>query len=430
MKKTIILAAVASSLSIVSIAAEAPKVKIGGRMDVMAGSVKESNGYRTTNPSNPSNANALQKSAIVNDTKIDVNVDGKINENVKYGGFIRLHADSSAATNKESSIGDKTMVYIQHDKIGKLEGGNMPGAGGLFEMDTVFLNKGTWGIEGFWSQWVQDKTKRTSAAIPVPLNTRSAEFLVSPNLPSNYSGNHYSDAPKVNFFTKPIKTITLGVSFIPDMDNTGSIAGIAPKNSGPVDSDRYFGAAAGSYPATFRNIWSGGVMYEQKFGDYGVKASLVGEVGKAKLDALRNLKAAEAGINLSYKEFHLVGSYGDWFKSLTLKNPVAGAKQGGKYYTVGFGHEINKVGYSVTHISSKKAGGIEALRTKAALNALPTSVLSDFDYNRLKATSFDVEYHLAPGFKPYAGVTFFKFKESKGHKDSGQVIMAGTRLLF
>ena len=444
--KNILLISALITAPILANAAESPKVKLGGRMDTMAGYVNQEKKYRTTNPSLPTDP--LHKGAIVNDTTLDINVDGATNQGLKYGGVIRLHADTSTATNKETGLGDKTWMYMQHDKIGRLEVGNMPGAGGLFEMELTFFNRGTWGVDGFWSQWVTDKTYRTTniannaifgadsaKAVGSALRgfeTRGLEFIVSPNLPSNYSGNHYSDAPKASFFTKPITNLTLGISYIPDMDSTGTISGLATKTSGPV-----FDAKRVHNPATFREIFSGGGTYDINASkELKIRTSLVGEVGKAKLPVLRDLKAMEAGLLFIYKEkFKVGGTYGNWGKSLTLKNTLPGTKQKAEYWTLGAGYEYEKFGTSLTYMESKKAGGIEALTTNTGVAGvisagLSKSSFSDIKTNNLKNLVLDVDYKLAPGFLPYFGVSNFEFKESTGSTDKGFVFMGGTRLLF
>ena len=97
-------------------------------------------------------------------------------------------------------------------------------------MDTVNFNTGSWGVDGFWSQWVTARTSRTTGIFFATgafgsLNSalgggtrgnpesRGFEFIVSPNLLSNYSGHYYSDAPKVNLFTKPIKELYLAMDW-------------------------------------------------------------------------------------------------------------------------------------------------------------------------------------------------------------------------
>jgi len=428
----IIFSATICLASIAANAAEAPKLSISGRMDTMAGYVKQNKKFRTTNPSSPTEP--LNRTAIVNDTKIDFNIDGKSDLGFKYGGLIRLHADTSTATNSETSVADKTMMFLQHDKIGRFEAGNTPGAGGLFEMETTFFNRGSWGVDGFWSQWVSDKTMRTTGINSnlSGLDTRGVEFIVSPNLLSNYSGNHYSDAPKVSLFTKPVPELTLGVSYIPDMDSTGTVKGRASKTGGPV-----FDTVRAKNPATFENIFSGGGTLDLKPAkDVKVKASLVGEIGKAKISAIRDLKAFETGFLICYQDrFKFGATYGSWGKSFTLKNPTAGAKQKASYWSVGAGYEQGKFGTSLTYMNSRKAGGLEPITQTSDVKTLigmgvPASSFSDTKTNKFNNLVLDVDYKLADGLLPYVGVSRFEFKESTGAVDKGYVIMGGTRLLF
>lgn len=439
-----------------AVAAEAPIVKLEGRMEFQAGSVKESKGFRTDNPSNPSAGTRLNDRAFVNDTVLDIHADGKVSNDFTYGGMIRLHADTSVATNSELFMGDKALIYAQHNKIGRIEVGNTPGAGGLFEMDTVNFGTGSWGVDGFWSQWVTSRTARTTGIFFQPtglggalasLNaaltaggfngnptSRGFEFIVSPNLLSNYSGHYYSDAPKINLFTKPIKELTVGVAFIPDLDSSGTVANIAPRAAGPIDDRK-------GNPASYKNIFSGGFVYEKKFNNdtWGIKTGLTGEVGKAKVPYMNNLKGYEAGLMLSYKEFRVGGTVGSWFDSLTLKEKAAGTKQGSQYYTLGAGHNIDKLGYSLTYMNSKKAGGVEILGKQvmdsaasavAALAGVTQANFADKGYNKFQNIVLDADYKLAPGFLPYAAVSKFRFKESTGAIDDGHVAMLGVRLTF
>lgn len=424
MKKCFLLMATICIPSVV-LANDAPKLKVGGRMETMGGFVSTSKDFDRIHPAD-NTSEKVHNFAIVNDTKVDINADGVIHKyNLKYGGLIRLHVDSSRATNRESSVGDKTMVYLQHDKLGRVEAGNMPGAAALFEMDITFFNKGSWGVDGFWSQWVVDKTKRTNGLFSGALQdkeTRGIEFIVSPNLPSNYSGNHYSDASKVSFFTKPIPQITLGVSYIDDLDSTGTVSGRAKRDGSSVDPDN------SANPGTFKQIVSGGIVYEGKVSkDLGLKVSLVGEKGRTKLPGLKDLEAMEAGFMFTCKTMKFGGSYGDWFDSYTLVNAPAGSKHNAWYWTAGLGQDIGKFGYSLTYMESRKSGGLEVLSPFASL---PAANVADFVDNKFTNFVVDVEYRLAQGFTPYIGVSSYKFKESTGAVDRGQVVMVGSRLLF
>lgn len=459
--KKVLISTILSIAAFNAIAADAPVVSLHGRMDTQYTTVHEKK-FKNSNPSNPERGAALNTSAIVNDTKLDINIDGKIDNNRTYGGFIRLHSDTSAATNDETSIGDKTMVYYQDNRIGRIEAGNMPGAAAMFEMDVSNFNHGAWGVDGFSSKHIQDRTIQTSQRLNKDLGgvsganinavrqqkfgkfsvleTRGLEFITYANLPSNYSGNHYSDAPKINLFTKPLTGLTLGLAIIPDMDSTGTIKGQSTTNGGPT-----FDEKRSNNPATFKEIYSAGVMYDKKFNkDWSLKTVLAGETGRAKTAGIRDLRAYEAGFMAGYQNYKFGMTYGSWTKSLTLKQKNQGTKQGSGYWTAGFSQDINKFGYAITYLNSRKAGGIESLtqRTKDGLNAtgnasaqfiasqMGKDFFSDNAYNKFQNVALDVDYKLAPGFLPYATVSAFKFKEGGGTKSNGRVAIIGTRLMF
>lgn len=418
-------------------AAEPLKVTLGGRLDTMAASIKGKDAFRTVNPFVPGSAE-VNDFVIVNDTKIDFNVDGKGVYDIQYGGHIRLNADASESSSSETTLGNKTMVYIQHDKIGKLEAGNTPSSGALFEMDIMSFTKGSYGVDGAAISFIEDKTMRMSklltpyvlfSILPGIKDTRGYEFIEAPYLPSNYSGYNYSDAPKVNFFTKPVEYITVGITFIPDLDSAGTVKGIALKHGGPTwDSSRALN------PATYKNIVNGGMVFDKEVvKNFGIKAMVAGEIGEAKDNAIRDLKAYEAGLALTfYKNIQLAATYGYWGKTFTLENPAPGAKQRGDYYSLGFGHQIEKFGYSVTYINSQRAGGVESLITSklAGLPGITKASFTDYSSNKFNNTVIDVEYELAQGFTPYATLSFYNFKESTGTEDEGNVALLGTRLIF
>lgn len=454
MKKVgVVLAAILAAQA--ANAVQAPEVKITGRMDFQAGTVKQSKPFRNTAPGNTAIGNQIDRSGFVNDTTLDFEINGRTSTEFTYGGFIRVHGDTSVATNQEAFFGDKAMVYAQHTKIGRIEAGNTPGAGGLFEMDTVNLMQGTFGIDGFWSQWVTDKSLRTSTIYQtvfpgfLPLiggssiaalsggekNTRSFEFIVSPNIMTNYSGHYYSDAPKINLFTKPVEELTVGVSFIPDLDAAGTVSNPRLRDAGPQDDRK-------GNPASYRNIISGGFMYDNKklfSKDFGIKTGVVGEYGKAKVPYMTNLRSYEAGLMFLYKNIRFGSTYGSWMDSLTLKQKTDGGRHGSYYYTLGVAQKFEKLGYSITAMESRRGGGVEILGYQIMNSPLAAGLpfvgidaksFADPKKNRFRNLVLDVDYKLAPGFLPYTGLSMFRFNESHGAKDSGYVLIGGVRLTF
>lgn len=441
MYKKITLSAILSVIATAANAAEPPTVKLGGRFDTMVGHVRQTGEYRDVIDNNTfQNKGKGNRSAIVNDTKIDINIDGVTDSGlIKYGGLIRLNADTSKSTANQSGIAEKTMAYIQHDSIGRLEGGNYYGAGGIFEMDTTAaLAKAAYGVDGFWSKWASetayiDMSWINPHAPKIKMDNLSGyKFIVSPNLPSNYSAQYYASAPKLTAYTMPHPTLTIGVSFIPDMDSTGSVATRASRDDGPVDADR-----RGNRP-TFKNIISGGVQFKHNFNrEWNIKAGLVGEIGKAKkfvgTDLLRDLKAYEAGLAIGYQDFVIGGTYGSWMKTGAYKTKLEGTKQGSQYWTLGAAYQQGNLGYSLNFMKSKKAGGLESIGTdvqrRLGAPISPNKAFSDATYNKFTNISLGVEYKAAPGFMPYAEASRFHFKDANAPKSNqGVVYLIGTRL--
>lgn len=424
------------------------RVKLGGRIDTMVGNITQKGDFNKVQNANAKAIGKRNKSSIVTDSKIHINADHQVTEDFSYGGLLWLHADTSTATNDEPGIADKVMIYMQHNKVGRLEGGNYPGAGGVFEMDTTNIAKAAYGVEGYWSKWVNDGAYQSVSVLPFPAqpstivnNLGGYKYLITPNLPSNYSGYYYSDASKLTFYTEPLKGLFLGVSWIPDMDSTGSIATIGGPD-GPNDPTR----KANGYRPTFKNIISGGIQYAGEYGDFKYKASFAGEIGKAKkyrnTNLVRDLKAYEVGARLGYKQFSIGGSYGSWLKTATYKEKFANTKQGSDYWTLLFAHDIENFGYSISYMQSRKAGGLEAIGAQVqvlaakpfAPNYIPQKDInySDTKYNRFSNISFGMEYKLAPGLLPYAEVSRFRYKDANGamFNNRGYVTLAGLRVNF
>jgi hypothetical protein len=411
------------------------KVTVGGRIDFMHAGVSQKKEFRTNNPFNPAAGKKLQTSSFAHDTKLDIKADATSPDGTfTYGGLIRLNADVSHASNGKQSNADKVMVYVQNNKIGRLEAGSYPGAGGMFEMDTKNIAKGTYGVYGFSGLWMNNRTIRVERMLAMlgqslDEGTAAYEYTMLPNLFSNYSGRYYSDANKATIYTMPLEWLKIGVSYIPDLDSVGTSKGIAWKN-GPAVDDR-----KDLFPPTFRNVWSGGLQYEFDLKDeYKIKGSLVGEIGDSKVPEIRDLKAYEIALQLRKGDIAIAGAYGDWGKSGTFKQKVAGTKQGAHYWYAGFSQDISDFGYSVTYLNSEKAGGIEMLANKMRKVGAPTIItdgLSDRGYNKFENVGIDLEYRLAPGLLPYVGVARFKYKGADRLKaNAGTVVLTGMRLIF
>ncbi len=160
----------------------------------------------------------------------------------------------------------------------------------------------------------------------------------------NFTGDHNEEnLIKVTYYTPRFAGFQAGVSYLPDQTNTGqgvpSGAAVAPV--GPDRTNHNAGLSA--------NIWTGGLSYDNKFGDVGLSAAATGELGQAQNVLYEDLKAWNAGAKLSYMGASLAGSYGDWGKSNTLTSDHS---KNTNYWTLGGAYEYGPLGASLTYLKS------------------------------------------------------------------------------
>lgn len=383
----------------------------------MEGSIDTQAGYRDQKDDFDvvdGTSNRLHKFAIVNDTTIKVSADGHA-KGFKYGGMILLNADTSK--NKfdlDDSIARQTLIYIENAKMGKLEAGSYQGVYPAMKVSGSTVAHATGGIDGDWSYWI---------------NTFSnGKHVNTPTLPVTFEPDKGANSAKINYYSPQYNGFNFGITFIPDVDQhgTASVTKTVAKNFA-TDAGN-----AGNGAMGYKNVFQGGISYEGKMQQVGVKLSATGEAGDAKDDLFsathytrHDLRAYELGANLSFKKFTIAGSYGDWGNSGAYKHNAAGTYVGGKkkahFWNIGGAYECDKFGASLGYFNSKSAAFKFA-------NATPT--YSDLT-TRTETVSFGVDYKLAPGFKPYAEITGFSMKDrSVDSKNSGSVTLVGTKLQF
>ncbi len=441
--------------------AEPVTLKLAGRVDMMFGAVNQTQAYNATYVYDgsldllPGSGARLPSAGLVEDAAVQVYVDSDKSKQLTYGAYFNLHANTSRASNMEPYFTDKIMAYVQHNKIGRVEVGAYPGAASMFEMQSFIESKAAYGVEGFFSRFTNDTTK---FAVPSFLtsqpqylyfnNFAGYRYLISPNLPSNYSGNSYSDAPKINFYTQPIENLTLAVNYIPDLDAQSGIVNLRTKDGGPVDAERRLNRG------TFRNIIGLGARYTTAIQDVKFISYIAAEFGTAKrykTDAvsilnpipmmiptgqINDLRAYEVGVSLGYKDFGFVSTFGDWGKTGTYKYAGQGTKQSARYWTLLGTYTHNKFGASIGYMNSSRAGGLEA----------PTSQLlymgtngeypivdyanSDYSHNKLHVASFGLEYDFN-FLKNYAEIVHASYKnDAISERNNLTTFIIGIRITF
>jgi len=444
MKKLLLTTALVALVSPAFAAEKGPTVTLGGSLTTQLGYRQQKGDYRYDNL-NSTSGNMLSKGGIVNDTKINVKVDGQAH-GFKYGGLVSLNADTSANKYGNSNIGYQTMVYGEA-KFGRLQAGSYTGAVDALSVGAANIAKATGGINGdakyWWNQNIGQATltnDQLADMFNVPAasftdtttftQTVNSTFYVVPSLISNMGTGNTANASKVTYYTPKFSGFKAGLSYIPDTDQHGTIANLTSTTKKISSINVANGKFTLDNIYSYRDVFSGGVMFDHKMNDVTFKASLLGETGRAKdtsvtstnaagattalgTEKRHDLRAWEVGASMGFKGFAVAASWGDLGKSGATKD-AAGKAARSHYWTVGAAYDYSHFGASVTYMESRRGNA-------------DTSSKSSF-----KNLSVGMEYRVAPGFMPYAEVSAFKLdsKVAGSTKNNGNIFLAGTKLHF
>lgn len=366
-------------------AGETPKVTLGGTSDFQVGFVGEDQDFGPSDGVATSPGGAKRSGAFRTETELNVKIDAKTDSGLGYGGQFDLavsgHNDQDANTNQVN----RSWVYLD-GAWGRLEGGTTYGVTSTMKVDAASIARATGGIDGDFNYFMTATTGRVIATPDLFLNygTSGAVQL----------GDESQEAiNKVNYYTPRFAGFQAGVSFL--FDTTGTDRGIVlsrgNNNGGEAE-----------------NVVLGGLNYEGKFGDFGVKAAATGEWGNSEVTGTEDLRTYNLGAQVDFMGFSLAGSYGDLGDSLQASATLG---DDAHYWTVGGAYAYGPFGVSVTYLDSE-------VDTGATSN----------DFSNL---SIGADYKLAPGLTPYAEVSFVDVDPVGIVNDNNAtVFIAGTQLAF
>jgi outer membrane protein OmpU len=341
-------------------------VGVGGFIDFQAGFASQKDGFETG-----ANSRDLK---FQNDTEIHLSVDGKTDSGLGYGAVVELDADVTADGDNEHAVGgvaDKTYLYLQGNKFGRVELGNVDGAENRLKVDAASISRATGGIDGDWYDFV---------------NTTGG-FLLGPDLPLADAAGITEDATKISYYTNRMAGFQAGVSFTPDSGNGGTAAGFT--------SD--------SNAGNFENVVHAGVNYKRNFNKVDLELSGTGAFGESESAALEDLSAWALGAKLGSGGFSVAGSYGDWGDS----GQAVGGTGDAKFWNAGVAYEHGPWGASVSYLNSER---------------------NDNDLSNLVVGA---DYQLAPGLVPYVEASFYDLDQAATATDNeGNVVLIGTQLNF
>ncbi len=408
----------AASLFAGAALAETPKVTIGGYENFEVGIVSDDLNSRATSyaathgTGNPATQLSERPQAFRNDTQVDFKIDGKSDAGLGYGGEIDLLADTTTDVQGRGFNASKTFIYMD-GMWGRTEMGSNVGADGTMKVDAGTIARATGGINGDWSYFANASAQFVAMAA-LPLAYGNLYEGGTPGTPTNnFTGDHNEEnLIKVTYYTPRFAGFQVGVSYLPDQSNTGQ--GVVGTNVFPSGPNRTKGNAGLS-----DNIWTGGINYDNKFGDVGVTLAATGEHGQSQLHTYDNLSAWNAGAKLAYMGFSVAGSYGSWGSSNMLKTDHS---NNSRYWDVGGAYEYGPFGVSLTYLDSRfDCGSVTGTHSFCTAGG----------DNNFRNTSLGADYKLAPGLTPYAEVSWYD-QDAVGtiNDNKGYVGIVGTQLNF
>jgi hypothetical protein len=374
--------------------AETPKVTIGGHADFEVGIANDDLDEEQRNH------------AFRSDTEVTFRVDGKTDNGLGYGGGVDLEADTGESEESSGTGTDgrnqglnasRTFVYLD-GQWGRVEMGSEVGASGTMKVDAGSVARATGGINGDWWYFANASDRFWSMSDLAlgynPAGTSGTGFLGDATT---------ENLNKVTYYTPRFSGFQLGVSYMPDQSNRGQNV---------VRTDGLSGLS--------ENIWSGGLSYDNKFGDIGMALAATGEIGDAQATTYEDLRAWQAGAKFTYMGFSIAGSYGDIGDSNRLATENADDTS---FWTLGGAYEMGPFGASVTYIDSEYDCGT----TGAGVGGCS----GGGGQNDFSNIVVGVDYKLAPGLTPFAEVSFFEQDATDtADNNDGTIAIIGTQLNF
>ena len=411
MNKFLLTTALVGAVTFAATAEEGPKMSVDGSINGQFANTSQKEAFRYQNPSDTTK-NKLGNNNISTDAYFNFNIKGEVKDGLKYGGLIKLNANTSKSkkemylNGKDPSVAEQVMAFLESG-YGRVEVGNYTGISESMKVNAGTFASATGGINGDAQYYWNAKT--------IDNKDTKSQFVQTANLPTNELGTfglRGANAAKLNYYTPEFSGFRFGASFIPNTKAFGTAS-----ETTQILKDK----------VGFKNVFEAGLSYATEVKNVGVKFAVVSQFGKNQKvtpgtgstadQNHKNLRAYEVGTNLSYKGFTVGGSYGNWGKYDVVENS---ASEYGKtsYWTAGVGYANGPISASLTHLQSKKG----------------TTVNKKSAYNKLRNTVLGVDYKLAPGVLPYVEFASFKMNQASQAKpednNKGNIIMTGIKLNF
>ncbi len=349
-------------------------------------------------------------------SKAAVNVTNKTENNLTYGASIRLQVatNQSNGADKESRM-DRSHLFLDSD-FGSVQLGTNVAASKLMQVSAANIAAGTGGIDGDFDKFLNlDSDSQGNAAEDddVKANSFIADVaILGVDTLSNRKDGRSESADKITYLSPRVEGVQAGVSYVPDLSNGGnSVDAKTLADSNPT----YLGNTM-----RIRNLWSFGLNYKNTFNEVDVQLAAVADMGRSRaknvlgqdVATMNNLKTYSVGGVVGMNGFSAALSYSNDGNSALPKgvDDTALGHFKSDWWTTGVAYKAGAMSTSLTFLSGSKGYTDAKLKTQVV--------------------SLGADYEVAPGFKPFAEVTYAKLKPTSVDSINATVLILGTRVKF
>jgi len=365
----------------------------------------------------------LRSTEMRNRFRVNIIPSAKADNGLEYGARLRIRAD--AATRGLTQ--DKAYIFAQGG-FGQVRIGNETSFNdntivsrpidylpfGLYNQADSFLNQNA-RSSSVRNQGADVSNSATTGSLATA--TAPATLGTGTSLATNYSSMTWptiggETATRIVYFSPRIAGFQLGGSYTPrNDDSTNSVNRLKTGNA----------LAVSTVQTSFQDIWEIGANYDANFGGVGVKVGAgyyAGQAADVANASFRNLRAWQAGAQVSFAGFALGGSYSDFGKSGF--NKALGNVESGRVYQLGAQYTMGPVVIGAGWMRGSDAGDV-------------------FVSGRRKLDVYEIgaSYTVAPGLAVQAQYDYFKADSDRANTvalgqadDKGSIVLLRTTLAF
>jgi len=311
-----------------------------------------------------------------------ITIKNKNFDNWSYGLQLALNTNNISNSGAGQSYLDRTYLWIEREKYGKIEIGSNISAASAMQINGASVAVATGGIDGAWAKYVNSDTD----------SLRDENFITYPGLlfhETNFedTGSH-ERSRKITYYSQKWQGFQFGASYIPDVDNKGSSVIMSTTGTGGNRQEK--------------NAVASGITWEKELAPHReLKIALTGECAKSNRSTADktngrvyyNARAIELGGTYRHDSIQVGASYGTHWDS-NIQKIAAGGVSNGFFYSAGIKYDINS-------------------NTRTSLSYF----YSEKFQNPMDIVSIGVEHELAPGFLPYAEITHLNMKQKFNYTD-------------